>query len=145
MSCTGLAVITSNMLKKLRPFKQIAALGGSAAFASTLLISSATPSFASQVDCGNFTCTLFLSRSEVRTVANTGEIGLVNEGISAIPVVGQLLSLPSRTFYHYVSSAARQNKCLRIPFWKPPGVGLLGFYPYSGLPPAGGVRCQEVL
>lgn len=146
---TAPATITSDMLKKLRPFKQIAALGGSAAFASTLLISSATPSFASQFVTGKYTDSLLLSRSEVRKLANTGEIDLINEVISLIPIPG--LSLPGKVFKNYVDSAARQNKCLQIPFSKGTGVGVsprgpLGFFPYNGRPfrrGTGGPLCQE--
>jgi hypothetical protein len=139
---TALAAITIDMLKKLRPFKQIVALGGSAAFASTLLISSATPSFAAQVVRGNVTNSLLLSRSEVRRLANTGEISLANEVISAIPGIGPLIALPGTAFKSYVDSAARQNKCLKIPYTKGLPPIPLGFFPYDGRPFRGGRLCQ---
>lgn len=138
----------SDMPKKLKLFKQIAALGGAAVFASTLLISSATPSFSAQFVSGNVTDSLLLSRSEVKRLANTGEIDLINEVISIIPIPG--LSLPGKIFKNYVDSAARQNKCLKIPLTKSTGVGVspiapLGFFPYNGRPFRGGPRCQDNL
>lgn len=133
----------SDMPKKLKLFKQIAALGGSAALALTLVISSATPSFAAQFVSGNFTDSLLLSRNEVRRLANTGEIDILNELLSIIPIPG--LSLPGVVFKNYVDSAERQNKCLNIPITKGVPRVPVGFIPYKDRPFRGGPPCQDKL